>query len=223
MSWSRISRFGISKTSQLKKCRLILAVYSHECQYNIHWNCIHLPHTLSRGWFSLTACSPYAVHGTDKTRAVHGTDKTCAVYGTDKTCTVLGAIRTGETHDSVARGSSQKGSSTYFNLRVMRLSPSPWRNFSTSSERTDKESQLQNKNTNVTTDSARVDSGGTDLTTETTQNANKSVNEGDDASKKLTLYQRFKKTYKEHGKILIVVHLLTSAVWFGSFYTVAKW
>ncbi|BFZ19778.1 hypothetical protein BsWGS_22816 [Bradybaena similaris] len=104
----------------------------------------------------------------------------------------------------------------------MPLSLSPWRNFSTSSEKTDKETQLQNKNTYVTRDGSRVDSGGTELTTETTQNANKAVNEGDDAGKKLTLYQRFKKTYKEHGKILIVVHLLTSAVWFGSFYTIAR-
>lgn len=34
----------------------------------------------------------------------------------------------------------------------------------------------------------------------------------------LTLVQRFKKTYKEHGKVLIGVHLLTSCVWFGTFY-----
>ncbi|CAG5120736.1 unnamed protein product [Candidula unifasciata] len=39
---------------------------------------------------------------------------------------------------------------------------------------------------------------------------------------KLTLYQRFKKTYKEHGKVLVAVHLLTSTVWFGSFYTLAR-
>ncbi|XP_060081855.1 protein FAM210A-like [Ylistrum balloti] len=35
---------------------------------------------------------------------------------------------------------------------------------------------------------------------------------------KLTLVQRFKKTYKEHGKVLIGVHLVTSCVWFGTFY-----
>lgn len=39
----------------------------------------------------------------------------------------------------------------------------------------------------------------------------------------LTLYQRFKKTYKEHGKILVAVHILTSTVWLGSFYTLARW
>lgn len=40
--------------------------------------------------------------------------------------------------------------------------------------------------------------------------------------KKLTLYQRFKKTYKEHGKVLVAVHVATSLVWFGSFYTAAS-
>lgn len=39
---------------------------------------------------------------------------------------------------------------------------------------------------------------------------------------KLTVFQRFKKTYKEHGKVLVCVHLLTSAVWFGSFFYAAK-
>lgn len=39
---------------------------------------------------------------------------------------------------------------------------------------------------------------------------------------KLSVFQRFKKTYKEHGKVLICVHLATSAVWFGSFFYAAK-
>ncbi|CAL1533270.1 unnamed protein product [Lymnaea stagnalis] len=43
-----------------------------------------------------------------------------------------------------------------------------------------------------------------------------------DTPKKLSLYQRFKQTYKEHGKILIGVHLVTSAAWFGSFYVAAR-
>ncbi|XP_005092101.1 protein FAM210A [Aplysia californica] len=45
---------------------------------------------------------------------------------------------------------------------------------------------------------------------------------GSDTPEKLTLYQRFKKTYKEHGKVLIAVHLFTSSIWFGSFYTAAR-
>ncbi|GFR89343.1 protein FAM210A [Elysia marginata] len=40
--------------------------------------------------------------------------------------------------------------------------------------------------------------------------------------KKLTLYQRFKKTYKEHGKVLVAVHVATSLVWFSTFYTAAS-
>ncbi|RUS89356.1 hypothetical protein EGW08_002876 [Elysia chlorotica] len=39
---------------------------------------------------------------------------------------------------------------------------------------------------------------------------------------KLTLYQRFKKTYKEHGKVLVAVHVTTSVVWFSVFYTAAS-
>ena len=38
---------------------------------------------------------------------------------------------------------------------------------------------------------------------------------------KLSVFQRFKKAYKEHAKILVAVHLVTSSVWFGSFYYAA--
>ena len=38
---------------------------------------------------------------------------------------------------------------------------------------------------------------------------------------KLSVVQRFKKAYKEHAKILVAVHLVTSSVWFGSFYYAA--
>ena len=44
----------------------------------------------------------------------------------------------------------------------------------------------------------------------------------EEEEKQLTLYQRFKKTYKEHGKVLVGVHIATSIVWFGSFYTAAS-
>ena len=39
---------------------------------------------------------------------------------------------------------------------------------------------------------------------------------------KLTLVQRFKKAYKEHGKILIGVHIATSVMWYASFYALAR-
>ncbi|XP_016316167.1 uncharacterized protein C18orf19 homolog A-like isoform X2 [Sinocyclocheilus anshuiensis] len=35
------------------------------------------------------------------------------------------------------------------------------------------------------------------------------------------LIQRFKKTFKQYGKVMIPVHLLTSTVWFGTFYYAA--
>ncbi|XP_029959126.1 uncharacterized protein C18orf19 homolog B [Salarias fasciatus] len=39
--------------------------------------------------------------------------------------------------------------------------------------------------------------------------------------KSIGLVQRFKKTFKQYGKVLIPVHLLTSTVWFGTFYYAA--
>ncbi|KAL2778334.1 protein FAM210A [Daubentonia madagascariensis] len=36
--------------------------------------------------------------------------------------------------------------------------------------------------------------------------------------KSISLYQRFKKTFRQYGKVLIPVHLITSCVWFGTFY-----
>lgn len=35
---------------------------------------------------------------------------------------------------------------------------------------------------------------------------------------KLSTFQKMKQLYKEHGKVVILVHLVTSAAWFGSFY-----
>ncbi|XP_070768250.1 uncharacterized protein C18orf19 homolog A-like [Enoplosus armatus] len=35
------------------------------------------------------------------------------------------------------------------------------------------------------------------------------------------LVQRFKKTFKQYGKVMIPLHLLTSSVWFGTFYYAA--
>ncbi|CAN9514040.1 unnamed protein product [Ophioblennius macclurei] len=39
--------------------------------------------------------------------------------------------------------------------------------------------------------------------------------------KSIGLVQRFKRTFKQYGKVLIPVHLLTSTVWFGTFYYAA--
>lgn len=39
--------------------------------------------------------------------------------------------------------------------------------------------------------------------------------------KSISLYQRFKKTFRQYGKVLIPVHLITSSVWFGTFYYAA--
>ncbi|KFV62480.1 Protein FAM210A, partial [Dryobates pubescens] len=39
--------------------------------------------------------------------------------------------------------------------------------------------------------------------------------------KSISLVQRFKKTFKQYGKVMIPVHLLTSTVWFGAFYYAA--
>ncbi|KAI4893283.1 hypothetical protein NFI96_019682 [Prochilodus magdalenae] len=39
--------------------------------------------------------------------------------------------------------------------------------------------------------------------------------------KSIGLYQRFKKTFKQYGKVMVPVHLVTSSVWFGTFYYAA--
>ncbi|XP_066530717.1 uncharacterized protein C18orf19 homolog A [Hoplias malabaricus] len=36
--------------------------------------------------------------------------------------------------------------------------------------------------------------------------------------KSIGLVQRFKKTFKQYGKVMIPVHLVTSSLWFGAFY-----
>ncbi|XP_007893214.1 uncharacterized protein C18orf19 homolog A [Callorhinchus milii] len=37
----------------------------------------------------------------------------------------------------------------------------------------------------------------------------------------ISLFQRFKKTFKQYGKVMIPVHLFTSTLWFGTFYYAA--
>ncbi|XP_047382160.1 protein FAM210A [Sciurus carolinensis] len=39
--------------------------------------------------------------------------------------------------------------------------------------------------------------------------------------KSISLYQRFKRTFRQYGKVLIPVHLITSGIWFGAFYYAA--
>lgn len=52
-----------------------------------------------------------------------------------------------------------------------------------------------------------------------TQEANGSTaGSSGDPEKKLSVFQRFKQTYKEHGKVLIVVEVVTSIFWYGLFY-----
>lgn len=57
--------------------------------------------------------------------------------------------------------------------------------------------------------------------TDPAKDANKPT-DTQEPEKKLSVFQRFKKTYKEHGKVLIGVHLATSTVWFGSFFYAAS-
>lgn len=40
--------------------------------------------------------------------------------------------------------------------------------------------------------------------------------------KKLTLFQKFKQMYRDYWYVLVPVHLVTSAAWFGGFYYMAK-
>lgn len=69
---------------------------------------------------------------------------------------------------------------------------------------------------------------GTDVTEEpvsdNTTDAGVQPNTGETdplQDRSLTLLQRFKRTFKQYGKVLIPVHLVTSTIWFGSFYYAA--
>lgn len=46
--------------------------------------------------------------------------------------------------------------------------------------------------------------------------------EQDEPEKKLTLYQKFKAMYRDYWYVLVPVHLVTSAGWFGGYYYMAK-
>lgn len=50
----------------------------------------------------------------------------------------------------------------------------------------------------------------------------KNEEERKDNDTKLTLFQKFKKMYRDYWYVLVPVHLVTSAAWFGSFYYMAK-
>lgn len=57
-----------------------------------------------------------------------------------------------------------------------------------------------------------------------TQEANGSTaGSSGDPEKKLSVFQRFKQTYKEHGKVLIIVEVVTSIFWYGLFYFIVTW
>ncbi|XP_056639412.1 uncharacterized protein C18orf19 homolog A [Diorhabda sublineata] len=43
-----------------------------------------------------------------------------------------------------------------------------------------------------------------------------------DKPSKMSLFQKFKQMYKEYWYVLVPVHLITSTVWFGGFYYMAK-
>ncbi|XP_022343191.2 uncharacterized protein LOC111136550 [Crassostrea virginica] len=52
------------------------------------------------------------------------------------------------------------------------------------------------------------------------QNVDNGRPDGSAEGENLSIFQRFKKTYKEHGKVLVGVHVATSLVWYGSFYLI---
>ena len=65
------------------------------------------------------------------------------------------------------------------------------------------------------------DSGSSELEKDASDDC-KDVSLEEDDESKMTILQRFKSTYKKHGKTLLAVHCATSVVWFGCFYYVAR-
>ncbi|XP_038602255.1 protein FAM210A [Tachyglossus aculeatus] len=68
-----------------------------------------------------------------------------------------------------------------------------------------------------------ISKGRPDLPLNKTRGASKDAGEELDPlqDKSISLFQRFKKTFRQYGKVMIPVHLLTSTVWFGTFYYAA--
>lgn len=53
----------------------------------------------------------------------------------------------------------------------------------------------------------------------------KKIDSGDESKekeKKLSIFKRFKQLYRDYWYVLVPVHLVTSAGWFGGFYYLAK-
>ncbi|KAL1490399.1 hypothetical protein ABEB36_013104 [Hypothenemus hampei] len=53
-------------------------------------------------------------------------------------------------------------------------------------------------------------------------NPNEPENEDKKEEKKLSLFQKFKNMYRDYWYVLVPVHIITSAVWLGGFYYVAR-
>ncbi|KAL7887474.1 hypothetical protein AOLI_G00051950 [Acnodon oligacanthus] len=62
---------------------------------------------------------------------------------------------------------------------------------------------------------------GTERVTDVPSGAAKQPDVDPLQDKSIGLYQRFKKTFKQYGKVMVPVHLFTSTVWFGAFYYAA--
>ncbi|XP_017537519.1 uncharacterized protein C18orf19 homolog B [Pygocentrus nattereri] len=62
---------------------------------------------------------------------------------------------------------------------------------------------------------------GTEHATDVPSGAPKQLDVDPLQDKSIGLYQRFKKTFKQYGKVMVPVHLVTSTVWFGAFYYAA--
>lgn len=60
------------------------------------------------------------------------------------------------------------------------------------------------------------------LRTYTSQLQSRQFSSDDSPDKNLTVLQRFTQVYKEYGKTLIGVHIVTSIAWYGGFYILAK-
>ena len=85
-----------------------------------------------------------------------------------------------------------------------------------SSQKSDSESPVSGR----TGGSKKQDSVDTGLNIEQPKDCTQSDLE---STKKPGLLKRFHQTYKQYGKILIGVHITTSAVWAGTFYYAALW
>ena len=70
---------------------------------------------------------------------------------------------------------------------------------------------------------ADKDSGENAEVQDASSKSNNQIAEDKTEEESVGIFKRFKDAYKQYGKVMIVFHVATSCVWYGSFVYAASW